>query len=97
MKLVNENEVPRRPQQPTQLPSSEIPSRSVFGFPVSVNQFQFLEDSKSAVSTGQVQISDRLVDPRRTRLARLQAARREAEQGTSGNLANEGISLILYH
>ena len=31
------------------------------------------------------------MDPRRTRLARQQAARREAGQGTIGNLSNEGI------
>ena len=39
----------------------------------------------------QRQIQDRLVDPRKTRLERQQAARRIDEQGTFGNLSNEGI------
>ena len=91
MKSVSKNKAPRRPQQPTQLPRTEIPSSSVYGFLVLSNQFQSLQDSELAVSTSQSQISDRLIDPRKTRLARLQAARGTVEQGTSGNLSNEGI------
>ena len=91
MKPANESDAPRRPQQPSQFPRTEIPSSSVFGFPVSSNQFQILQDSKPAVSTGPSQIQDRLADPRTTRLARLQAAARETGQGTLGNLYNEGI------
>ena len=79
MKPAVEHEAPKGPQQPIQFPRTQIPSSSVFGFPVLINQFQTLQDSKPAASTGQVQVSDRLVDPRRTRLARLQAARRDAE------------------
>ena len=63
----------------------------MYGFLVLSNQFQSLQDSEPAVSTSQSQISDRLIDPRKTRLARLQAARGTIEQGTSGNLSNEGI------
>ena len=91
MKPTNKNEAPRRPQQPTQPLKTEIPSSSVYGFPISINQFQSLEDSKFAESTSQLQSEDRLVNPRTTRLARQQAARRDAEQGTFGNLSNEGI------
>ena len=91
MKPVVKSDAQRRPNQPTQLPKTEIPSRAVFGFPVSVNQFQFLEDSKSAESTYQSQSEDRLVDPRKTRLVRLQAATGSTEQRTLGNLSSEGI------
>ena len=91
MKLAVKNKAPREPQQPTQLPRTEIPSVSVYGFPVSSNQFQLLQDSEPAVSTSQSQIQNKLIDPRKTRLARLQAARGTVEQGTSGNLSNEGI------
>ena len=79
MKPVSKNEAPKRPQQPTQLPITEIPSSSAFGFPVSVNQFQTLQDSEPAVSTNQGQSEDRLINPRTTRLARQRAAR-----GTAG-------------
>ena len=75
MKPAVGSDTQRRPQQPIERPNTEIPSSLVYGIPVSVNQFQSLEDSEFAVSTGQVQISDRLIDPRKTRLARLQAAR----------------------
>ena len=79
MKPINENAAPRGPHQSTQRPSTEIPSISVFDFPISVNQFQSLQDSQPAVSTGQVHSEDRLINPRGTRLARLQAARGTAE------------------
>ena len=67
----------------------------MYGFPVSVNQYQLLEDSRSAESTSSRQVQDRLIDPRTTRLARLQAARREPEQGTSGTVTNEGNFYIV--
>ena len=41
------------------------------------------------------QVQDRLTDPRTTRLAGLQAAKRETGQGTLGNLYNEGICQIV--
>ena len=88
MKPVSKNEAPRRPQQSTQHPRTEIPSVSVYGFPVSVNQFELLEESQPAVSTSSSQIPNRLVDPRTTRLARQRAARGITGQGTS---SNEGI------
>ena len=43
------------------------------------------------MSTGQVQSEDRLIDPRKTRLARQRAARGTVGQGTFANLSNEGI------
>ena len=61
----------------------------MFGFLVSSNQFNVLQASESAVSTSRSQIEDKLVDPRKTRLARLQSARRTDEYGTFGNLSNE--------
>ena len=91
MKLAVGNEAPKGPNQPTQIPKKEIPSRSVYDFPVSVNPFQSLEESEPAVSTSQSQIQERLIDPRRTRLARQQAARRDVEQGTLGTLSSEGV------
>ena len=91
MKPAIKNKAPREPHQPTQLPRTEIPSVSMYGFPVLSNQFQLLEDSEPAVSTNQVQNSDRLIDPRKTRLARLQAAKKTDEQGISGSLSNGGI------
>ena len=53
--------------------------------------FKSLEDSTPAVSTSSSQIQNRLIDPRTTRLARLQAARKIDEQGIFGNLSSEGI------
>ena len=88
MKSAVQREAPRRCTQPTQLPSSGIPSSSVFGFPVAENQFQLLQDSKSAVSQRAEQIEDRSNDLRSRRLLRQQAARGTDEQGTS---AVEGI------
>ena len=57
----------------------------MYGFPVSKNQFRVLQSSESAVSQSSVQIEDRLIDPRSTRLSRLQAARRFEDQETSTN------------
>ena len=79
MKLAVGNKAPKGPNQPTQRPKTEIPSSSVYGFPVSDNQFQLLQDSQPSMSTNQSQSQDRLIDPRRTRLARQQAARRTDE------------------
>ena len=89
MKPASENAAPRRPNQSTRCPQIEIPSSSVFGFLVSENQFQFLQESAFAVSQSLVQIEDKLIDPRSTRLSRLRAARRFEDQGT---LSNKGIS-----
>ena len=58
---------------------------------MSENQFQFLQESASAVSQSTVQFEDRLIDPRSTRLSRLQAARRFEDQGTFGYLSSGGI------
>ena len=91
MKLVNSNAASGRPNQPTRCPQTEIPSNSVYGFPVSSNQFQLLQDSQPVVSTSQSQTQDRLIDPRTTRLARLRATRGIDEQGTLGNVSNKGI------
>ena len=91
MKPAVGSDAQRRPQQPTKRPNTEIPSRSVYRFPVSVNSFQLLQDSQSVVSTSSSQIQDRLIDPRTTRLAKLQVARGIDEQGTVGNLSSEGI------
>ena len=90
MKPAVGSDVQRRPQQPTERPNTEIPSRSVFGFPVSENQFQTLQDSTLAVSQSLVQNEDKLVDPRTTRLSRQQAARRFEDQETLGIFVNEG-------
>ena len=91
MKLVSKSDAQRRPKQPSQPPRTEIPSKLVYGFPVSHNQFQLLQDSQPAVSTSPNQIQDRFVNPRTTTLARLQVARRDAEQGTLETLSSEGI------
>ena len=88
MKPAVQSKAPKRPTQPTHNPSSAIPSSSVFGFPVSVNQYQLLQDSRSAVSQSSRQNEDKLIDPRSTRLSRQQAARGTEEQGT---LYTEGI------
>ena len=79
MKPVVKSDAQRKPKQPSQRPKTEIPSSSMFGFPVSINQFQSLEDSELAVSTSQSQSEDRLVNPRIIRLARQQATRRADE------------------
>ena len=63
----------------------------MYGFPVSIHPFQSLEESQLAVSTNRSQIQDRLIDPRTTRLARQQVARRDAEQGTLEYSLNKGI------
>ena len=91
MKPVVQNEAPKGPNQPTRRPQIEIPSSFVFGFPVSVNPFQFLQESTSAVSHSSVQIEGKLIDPRSTRLSRQQATRRFEDQETLGTFANEGI------
>ena len=91
MKPAVRSDAQRRPKQPSQCPRTKIPSSSVYGFPVSDNQLQLLQDSQPAVSTSQGQSQDRLIDPRRTRLARQQAARRTDEQGTVRNVSSEGI------
>ena len=62
MKPVNGNSAQRRIQSSRQHPSEEIPTNAVFGFPVSVNQFNVLQTSESAVSISREQIQDRLVD-----------------------------------
>ena len=69
MKLVNGNSAQRRPNPSYRRPSEEIPANAVFGFPVAINQFNVLQASELAMSTNREQIQDRLVDPRRTRLA----------------------------
>ena len=75
MKPAVQSDAQRRPKQPSQCPNLQIPSSSVYGFPVSVNPFRSLEESQPAVSTNPSQIEDRLVDPRTTGLARQRAAR----------------------
>ena len=95
MKPAVQSEAPKRPKKPTQLPSSEIPYSSVFGFPVAENQFQLLQESRSAaVSQRAEQSEDRSNDLRSTRLSRQQAARGTDEQGTS---ATEGIFHTAVH
>ena len=94
MKPTSETTAQRRPNPSTRRPKEEIPSNAVFGFPVSTNQFNVLQDSESAVSTSQVQGEDSLVKPRSTRLQRLQAAKRAEEQGT---LLSEGIFETIAH
>ena len=88
MKPAVQDKAPRGPKKPNQLPSSEISSSSVFGFPVSVNQFQILQESRSAEAQSPRPTEDRSIDLRRTRLLRPQAARGNEEQGT---LFYEGI------
>ena len=95
MKPVLHSDAPKGNRQPSQLPRTQISSRTVYGFPVSSNQYQLLEDSRSAESTSSKQVQDRLVDPRTTRLARQRAAREIAEQGTLKNLSSEGICSIV--
>ena len=70
MKPAVQSEASRRSKQPTQLPSSGIPSSSVFGFPIAENQFQLLQESRSAVSQRAEQIENRSTDLRSTRLSR---------------------------
>ena len=79
MKLVSRNSAQRKPQPSHRRPSEEIPASAVFEFPILVNQFNVLQALEPAMSTSQEQIQDRLIDPRRTRLTRLQAIR-----GTNG-------------
>ena len=78
--------------QPSNVPSSgsleQNLSSLVFGFPMSENQFQFLQRSELAESQSQVQGEDRLIDPRSTKLMKLKAARRTEDQETLGN---EGV------
>ena len=88
MKPVSGNSVQRRPQPSHQRLSGGIPINIVFGFLVSADQFRTLQESTPAVSQSSVQNEDRLIDPRSTRLSRLQAARRADDQETS---RNEGI------
>ena len=92
MKPVSGNSAQRRPQPSHRRPSEGIPVSSVFGFPVSENQFNVLQSTESAVSQSRVQRGDGLIDPRTTRLSRLQVARRTDDQET---LANRGISNIV--
>ena len=90
MKPVVKSEAPKGLEQPPQFPRTQIPSNTVYGFPISSNQFQILEESQPAESTSSRQVQDRLTDLRTTRLARQRAAREIAEQGTLGNLTSEG-------
>ena len=92
MKPAVQREAPGRCKQPTQLPSSEISSSSVYGFPVAVNQFQLLRDSRSAESQRTEQIKYRSTNQRSARRSRQQAARGTDEQGTS---TTEGIFHIV--
>ena len=82
MKPVSGNSAQRRPQPSHRCPSEEIPASAVFGFPVSENQFNVLQYTELAVSQSRVQREDGLIDPRTTRLSRLQAARRADDQET---------------
>ena len=79
MKPTKETTAQRRPNPSTRRPKEEIPSNAMFGFLVSTNQFNVLQDSESAMSTNQVQGEDSLVNPRSTRLQRLQAVGRAEE------------------
>ena len=88
MKPVFNSDAPKGSKQPSQFPRVQIPSNEVNGFPVSVNQFQILEDSRSAESTSSRQVQDSLADPRTTRLVQQRAAKREAGQGIA---TTEGI------
>ena len=62
--------------------SDEVPCREVFGFQVAANQYAVLSES-AAQSSGRVQGYSSLVNPRTTRLQRLQAAQEEAARGNS--------------
>ena len=77
--------VPHRLVGPQKISSSV---NTEFGFLVSTNQFNVLQESEPATSTSQVQGEDSLVNPRTTRLQRLQATRRAKDQGY---LLNEGV------
>lgn len=57
---------------------------------MSKNQFQVL--SEPGVSQTQVQGEARLIDPRGTRLQKIQATKRDEDRG---NLLNEGVSKII--
>ena len=76
MKPTDGNATERRPNPSTRHPSEEVPSSAMFGFPVSENQFNVLQSSEPAVSLSREQRGDRLIDPRNTRLSRLQVATR---------------------
>ena len=95
MKSVFNSDAPKGSKQPPQVPRTQIPSNEVNGFPVSVNQYQILEDSRSAESTSSRQVQDSLTDPRTTRLARQRAARDKTEQGTLQTMTSEGICEIV--
>ena len=95
MKPAVHSVAPKGSKQPSQFPRKKIPSNEVYGFPVSVNEYQMLQDSRSAKSTTSRQVQDRLTDPRNTRLASQRAAKRETGQGTLENLYNEGICQIV--
>ena len=57
----------------------------MYGFPVLENQFNALQSTEPVVSQSQVQREDGLIDPRSTRLSRLQAAKRAEDQETLAN------------
>ena len=88
MESTNDTAAQRRPQTPNRRPNEGNPASAVFGFPVSEKQFRLLQNSKTAESTSQVQREEGLIDPRSTRLSRLQAATRTDDQGT---LSHGGI------
>ena len=92
MKPASEGTVPKEPQQSNDSPTTEIPLCTIFGFPVSTNQFNELQESETAVSTSQRQVQERRNYPNKTRLTRLQAARRTDEQEM---MTNEGNTLSL--
>ena len=88
MESTSSSAAQRRPNPSNRRPSEGNPASAVFGFPVSENQFRLLQNSKTAESTSQVQREEGLMDPRSTRLSRLQAATRTDDQGT---LSHGGI------
>ena len=92
MKPASEGTVPKEPPQSNDSPTTEIPLCTIFGFPVSTNQFNELQESETAVSTSQRQVQERRNYPNKTRLTRLQAARRTDEQEM---MTNEGNTLSL--
>ena len=77
-----ENTAQVQPSSSTRHPKDQIPSSvpTVMGFPVSVNQFNVLSESKFAESQSQVQEEASLMNPRSTRLQRLLAAKRAEDQ-----------------
>ena len=79
-----------QPSSSTRHPKEQIPSSvpTVVGFPISMNQFSILQESEFAEFQSQVQAEDGLIDPRNTRLLRLQAEKRAEEQRI---LLSEGI------